>query len=164
MNEKGRISRSPEEKFRKAMLKLKQEKPHGRASLLYRPEIALEPLPLRIEKLMETFGKNRHQLYAHERIYFVQYDISNHRIRRNISKYLERKGLQRIQRSIFLGRTTKAVLDEIVEAIKTIQEMYDNDDSILIIPVGMEVMEKMKVIGKELDKELYLGKPSCLFF
>lgn len=42
--------------------------------------------------------------------------------------------------------------------------MYDNDDSIFIVPMSVELVKAMKIIGKNLDLDLILKTRSTLCF
>ena len=45
-----------------------------------------------------------------------------------------------------------------------VQAMYDNQDSIFIVPMSLELVKSMKIIGKNLDLDLILKTRSTLCF
>ncbi len=92
------------------------------------------------------------------------YDIENDKIRRLIAKYLEKKGLIRIQKSIFIADTEPKLFEEIRQTLKEIQEMYENNDSIILVPISADEVRSMKIIGKNIDIDLISGNSNVLIF
>ncbi len=119
-------------------------------------------LPERIQKTIELI-KN-HKPKRHTMLYFVMYDIENNKVRRLIARYLEKKGLIRIQKSIFIADTEPKLFEEIRQTLKEIQEMYENHDSIILVPISSDEVRSMKVIGKNIDIDLISGRTNVLFF
>lgn len=120
------------------------------------------PLDERVKDLLGIV--NNHNIKSTEVIYFIMYDIEDNKIRTQISKYLIRKGCSRIQKSIFIARNDRKTYNEISSTLKEIQEMYDNRDSIIIVPVSTDEMRAMKIIGENIDFDLVLDKKNVLFF
>ncbi len=125
----------------------------------------IEEIPELDERIKRVLGiyKNAQKNSAHM-IYFVMYDIEDNKIRTQIAKFLERKGCVRVQKSIFLAETERKVYDEISETLKEVQEVYDNHDSIFLVPVSTDEIKSMKVIGQSIDFDLILGNKNTLFF
>ncbi len=92
------------------------------------------------------------------------YDIESNRVRNQIVKYLIRTGCTRVQKSIFLADLPIAVYDEIRTNLTEVQQCYDNEDSILIVPISTDYLRSMKVIGQTLDVDLILKTKNTLFF
>lgn len=92
------------------------------------------------------------------------YDIENDKIRTQIAKYLIRKGCIRIQKSIFLAEAERKLYNELSTTLKEVQEVYDNNDSILFVPVSSDELKSMKIIGQQLDIDFILNNRSTLFF
>lgn len=92
------------------------------------------------------------------------YDIENNKIRTQIAKYLKKKGCVRVQKSIFLASTERATFNEIHSTIRQVQEVYDNYDSIFFVPVSVDQLRAMKVVGQSISYELILGNKNTLFF
>jgi CRISPR-associated protein Cas2 len=97
-------------------------------------------------------------------ICFIMYDISDNRIRKKISDYLEEKGCVRVQKSIFLAQIERTAFQTLQEGLAAIAAAYENDDSIFFIPVPEDSLHKMRIIGKEIDFAFSLGREHTLFF
>ncbi len=96
-------------------------------------------------------------------LYFVMYDIENDKVRTRIAKYLIKKGCMRVQKSIYLAKTSSAVYQEIADALRDINAMYKNNDSIFLLPVPEDKLRHMRIIGKNVDIELVTKPPNVLF-
>lgn len=96
--------------------------------------------------------------------YFIMYDIENNKVRYLVHKFLIKKGCTRIQRSIFIADTSHEVYDEIKTSLADIQSFYQNDDSIIIVPISTDHIKAMKVIGQSIDIDLILKNKTTLFF
>ena len=70
----------------------------------------------------------------------------------------------RIQKSVYIANLKRSVFDEINRTLKEIQQMYENNDSILLIPVSTDEVKAMKIIGQNVDIDLILGNRNTLFF
>lgn len=79
--------------------------------------------------------------------YLILYDISEDRIRTHISKHLEERGCRRFQKSIFLAKTSIEKYHEIKDYLQQIQDEYDNDDTILFIPISKQILKNTYMIG-----------------
>lgn len=121
-----------------------------------------EPFDERAEEIKELFEELR-QKPKNEMIYFVMYDIENNRVRTKIAKYLEEKGLRRVQKSIFLGQTNRKEYQVIRTALTEIQESYENRDSIFIVPMPEDYLKSMYMIGEEVDFALTLHRSNTVF-
>jgi CRISPR-associated protein Cas2 len=121
----------------------------------------LDDLPKRIRKILDISNK---PLKATEMMYFVMYDIENNKVRTQIAKYLERQGCLRVQKSIFFADSERNVFNQIHNDLKAIQELYDNHDSILLVPVSNDQLRAMKIIGQNIDVDLIAGNINTLFF
>ncbi len=97
-------------------------------------------------------------------LFFVMYDISANKVRTAVAKYLLRKGCHRIQRSIFMGNAPVAVCRDIERDLHEVQAMYDNDDSIFVVPLSVEQVRIMRVIGRDVDLDLIVNAKSTAFF
>ncbi len=92
------------------------------------------------------------------------YDIENDKVRNEIAKYLIRKGCIRIQKSVYIANLKRTVFDEIHKTLRQVQQMYENNDSILLIPVSTDEVKAMKIIGQNVDVDLILGNKNVQFF
>jgi CRISPR-associated protein Cas2 len=128
------------------------------------PEEALSGmLPLN-ERIPAILGLLQTPKKPTDMVYFIMYDIEDDRVRRQVSRYLEKKGFLRIQRSIFLAKGERAGYNEICQTLKEVNEVYENFDSIIIIPVSSDEMRSMKLIGKNVDIQAYHDKPNSMVF
>jgi len=107
---------------------------------------------------------NRNRNFTNSVFTFITYDIGDDKIRGHISKYLQRQGLIRVQYSVFFGDIDRAKFNKMKDTLKAINDMYKNQDSIFIIPVGEDVLNKTKVIGKNVDFEIIAEVRTTLFF
>ena len=75
-------------------------------------------------QLLQTTGRRVEELEAYlstfsnkprtDMICMVMYDIENNKVRKRIADYLQAKGLQRIQYSVFLGQVDRRIFKQIV--------------------------------------------------
>lgn len=92
------------------------------------------------------------------------YDITSNKVRTLIAKFLLKKGYTRIQKSIFMADMPSDEVQDIAQKLTEIQKMYDNNDSILIVPLSEDYARAMKIIGQEVDIDLILHSKNTLFF
>lgn len=122
----------------------------------------LPSLAERVKTVLDITNNNNRP--ASNMIFFVMYDITSNKVRRSVAKYLEEKGCHRVQNSIFLADLPAKVCAEIENDLRVVQEMYENDDSIFVMPISCDHMKAMKVIGKTLDLDLILKVKNTMFF
>jgi CRISPR-associated protein Cas2 len=92
------------------------------------------------------------------------YDIENNKIRRTVAKYLEQKGCLRVQKSVFFARLHRKMHQEIAETLREIQQCYENEDTIMLLPVGEDMLNSLLCIGKTFELELQTSSKTTLFF
>lgn len=128
------------------------------------PDPADELLPLaeRIGLILQIVKDN--PIKATQMTYLIMYDITDDKVRHQISKYLERQGCIRIQKSVFITKTENQHFQEIHDALKEVNEYYENRDSIILVPVNATDVRSMKMIGKNVQIEAIVDKPNTLFF
>lgn len=97
-------------------------------------------------------------------LFFVMYDIESNKVRRHVSKYLERMGCFRVQRSIYLADLPSEKYNKIRTDLTEVQSFYDNKDSILVVPVSTDMLRSMRVIGQSLDVDIIMRTKNTLFF
>ena len=73
-------------------------------------------------------------------------------------------GCFRIQRSIFLADLTPERFEKIRTELTEVQSYYENEDSILIVPVSTDLLKSMRIIGKSLDVDIIMRTKNTLFF
>ena len=97
-------------------------------------------------------------------ICFIMYDISSNKVRTLLAKYLLGKGCTRVQKSIFMADLAADVYQTIGRKLAEIQKMYDNEDSILIVPLSEDHARSMRIIGQQVDLDLIMHAKNTLFF
>lgn len=122
----------------------------------------LLPLSERIVRILQIIRDDPQK--ATEMIYLIMYDITDNKVRTQIAKYLEKQGCTRIQKSVFLARSEARNFQEIHDALRDVNDMYDNEDSIILVPVNASDARAMKLIGKNVQIEAITDKPNTLFF
>ena len=120
------------------------------------------PLNERVDKLLNILNKPGRK--ATQMLFFVMYDISSNKVRNMVAKYLIKKGCFRIQRSIFLADLNTNKYEQIKTDLAEVQASYENDDSILIVPITESYLNTMKIIGKSLNIDIIMNKRNTLFF
>lgn len=123
---------------------------------------ALPSLEERLKVLLDLVERKGRK--SSDMIFFVMYDIASDKVRRAVVKYLERRGCYRIQRSIYLADTSPEVCRTIQSDLAKVQAMYDNKDSIFVVPLSIDYIRSMKVIGQSIDFDLILKSRSTAFF
>jgi len=122
----------------------------------------LPDLKQRIQKLLHIV--KAHPMKATDMLSLIMYDIEDNRVRNIIARYLIRKGCIRIQKSVYFLRAHHRVYKEIAEALKQVQASYDNQDSIILVPIPHDVPGSMQIIGKEIHITRLVDHPNTLFF
>ena len=112
-----------------------------------------------ILQLVKDPAKNQYDM-----LYLVMYDIEDNQVRTHIAKYLLSKGCIRIQKSVYLARTHQRVFQEISDTLREVQQAYDNQDSILLVPVQANTVGSMKIIGKDIQIQTLIDPPNTLFY
>ncbi|PTM08256.1 MAG: CRISPR-associated endonuclease Cas2 [Bacteroidetes bacterium] len=135
---------------------------HPPASAPAADEPETELLTERIRRILHLVRATT--LNATEMMYLVMYDIEDNRVRTHIAKYLLTKGCIRIQKSVYLARTTATIFEEINATLADVQTAYDNHDSILLVPVQVANVSSMKIIGKDIQLQTLVDPPNTLFF
>ena len=123
---------------------------------------ALTPLEERVQDILGLSDNARKR--KDRMLFFVMYDIESDKVRRLVVKYLIREGCTRIQKSIFLADRPVATYNKIKSDLAEVQAVYDNEDSIIVLPVTTDYHRMMKVIGKNIDVDIITHNKNTLFF
>lgn len=113
-------------------------------------------------RLIENFVRRQSENNGTDMLFFVMYDIEDHKVRRHLAKYLIKNGCTRMQKSVFLGNAAPKKYREIAETLEEVNSLYENGDSILILPVTKENMVQLNVIGKDLNYKMVAAPPNVL--
>ncbi len=90
------------------------------------------------------------------------YDISDDKVRGRIAKECKKYGLERVQKSAFLGRLKLSRLDELSEKCR---DLIDEDvDSLYLFPFCQDDFRRIKVLGQGFDKKLVNEELLAKFF
>lgn len=116
----------------------------------------------RVELLFNVINDKRRP--ASNMIFFVMYDIESNRVRRQVVKYLERMGCTRVQKSIFLADLPVSVFEQIKSDLAEVQACYENEDSVLVVPISTDYLKAMKVIGQDINIDVITKAKNTLFF
>lgn len=119
-------------------------------------------LPERIHRILNIVLYKKRKVG--NMICFIMYDITSNKVRSRIAKYLLGKGCTRVQKSIFMADLPVSTYNEINEALVEVQKLYENNDSILIVPLSEDYVKAMKVIGQQVDMDLMMHVKTTLFF
>lgn len=119
-------------------------------------------LPGLLGQWMDWFQKSP-QKRPEEMYCFICYDIESNKIRRMVAKLLERQGCVRIQKSVFFARIHRKRYHELAGLLRQIQELYENQDSIVLLPVGEDMLNSLQCIGQSVDIEQLTTPKNTLF-
>lgn len=93
---------------------------------------------------------------------WIIYDIVDDRTRTRVAKACKQYGLERVQKSAFLGKLKMNRFDELSE--KCLSLMDEETDSIYLFPFCQEDFRKIKVLGRGFDKRLINDEILAKFF
>ena len=125
----------------------------------------MEDLSSLDERIKRVLGiVNRSNRPASNMLFFVMYDIESNKVRHQVVKYLQRKGCMRVQRSIFLADLAMSEYDNIRKDLAEVQAAYENNDSILVVPISADYLRSMKVIGQKIELDVIMHSRNTLFF
>ena len=134
-------------------------------SQVMEPEDEDEPMPSLPERIRTLLGIFRHRTpTATDMNYLIMYDITDNKVRRLVAKYLKTQGCIRIQKSVFMACTSHPKFNQIHETLKEVNEFYENEDSIMLVPVNVADVRSMKLIGKNVNIDILTDPPNTLFF
>ena len=121
-----------------------------------------ESLECRVRKLLGIV--ELHKKINGRMFFVVMYDIESNKVRSLIHKYLKRMGCTPIQRSIFLADAPVETYERIKKDLAEVQGSYDNDDSIMVLPVSTDYLRMMKIIGHHIEVDVITHTRNTLFF
>lgn len=123
--------------------------------LICGPKVDVDGLPTLRERIAKIFNCVRATgLNPGKMTFFVMYDIASNKVRTLVAKYLERIGLARVQKSVFMGCADRKVYERLKDDLADVQAAYENSDSIIVIPVSADMAKSMRLIGRELDIDI----------
>lgn len=125
-------------------------------------ELELCSLNDRVDIILNIYNNNSRP--ASHMLAFIMYDISDNKVRTLVAKYLERRGCVRIQNSIFIADLPSVSVDSIRNDLVEVQAAYENNDSILVVPITDSLLSSMKIIGRKINIDLITQPRNTLFF
>lgn len=123
---------------------------------------SLESIEKRIERILGIVNSTDRKVT--DMLFFVMYDIESNKVRQQVAKYLLKMGCFRIQRSIFLADLSPEKYERIRSDLTEVQAFYENEDSILVVPVSTDLLKSMRIIGKTIDVDIIMRTKNTLFF
>ncbi len=96
--------------------------------------------------------------------HLICYDITSDALRTKMGKKILEYGLERINKSVYLGSITDSSLTAL-EALLSglVQQKGEPQDSLIILPVTAQQVQDMRVYGENgLDKQELTGDKSTL--
>jgi CRISPR-associated endonuclease Cas2 len=124
-------------------------------------EIEIAPLSERIRFILQII--QRQPVKSTTMNYLILYDIEKNKVRNLVAKYLLSRGCIRIQKSVFLAHTEHKKFDEIKNTLAEINEIYENKDSIILIPINVSDARSMKLIGHNVNIDKIIDPPNTVF-
>jgi CRISPR-associated protein Cas2 len=128
----------------------------------YRDDPELPSVTERVQRILD-FLEQAHSKKATDMFCFIMYDITDNKIRNYLAKYLLRQGCMRVQKSVFLAQLKRNKYREMVQTLTEVNDMYDNNDSIFIVPIGESDLMAMSMIGRNVDYSMVVENPGTLF-
>ena len=92
---------------------------------------------------------------------WIIYDISSDKTRNKISKLCLKKGLSRVQKSVFLGNIDETKVKSCVTESESLIDK--KTDSIYVFPLCQEDFKKVKMIGLAFNKAMVNDEIKELF-
>lgn len=124
-------------------------------------DLVLAPLPERIKEILGILKSK--PVKATTMNYLILYDISNNKVRRLVAEYLLSKGCIRIQKSVYLCHSKHKKFTEIKDTLVDINDTYENEDSIILIPINISDARSMKLIGSNINIDQIVDPPNTVF-
>ncbi len=121
----------------------------------------LPPLAERIRSVLQLVQTR--PLKRKTMLFLVMYDIENDKVRNQVAKYLIRKGCIRIQKSVYIADLPRQEYHKIGQTLQAVNQLYQNHDSIILIPLSIDEVKQMRIIGKSLNLQLITDPPNLLF-
>ncbi len=83
---------------------------------------------------------------------WVVYDMSKDRTRSKIADRCLDFGLQRVQKSVYLGDLEPKRVDEVIEFSRDLLDL--ETDSVYVFPMCREDFDVVRIVGQSFDREL----------
>lgn len=93
---------------------------------------------------------------------WILYDISDDKVRGKVAKECKKYGLERVQKSAFLGKLKMNRFDELSEKCRSLID--EKIDSVYLFPFCQEDFRHVKVLGQGFDPKLVNEELLARFF
>ena len=93
---------------------------------------------------------------------WIVYDIVENKTRTKVAKACKQFGLQRVQKSVFLGKLESNRFDELGE--KCLSLIDEEEDSVYLFPFCQDDFKRINVLGQGFDKKLVNDEILAKFF
>lgn len=93
---------------------------------------------------------------------WIVYDIVDDQVRAKVAKECKKYGLERVQKSVFLGKLKSNRFDELGE--KCLSFINEDEDSLYLFPFCQDDFRRIKVLGQGFDKRLVNEEILSKFF
>lgn len=93
---------------------------------------------------------------------WIVYDIVENNTRTKVAKACKQFGLQRVQKSIFLGKLESSRFDELHEKCRSL--INEDKDSVYLFPFCQDDFRRIKVLGQGFDKKMVNDEILAMFF
>lgn len=93
---------------------------------------------------------------------WIIYDIVEDKVRSRVARACKQYGLERVQKSAFLGKLESNRFDELSEKCRSLID--EKVDSVYLFPFCQEDFRKVKVLGQGFDKKLVNEEILAKFF
>ncbi len=96
--------------------------------------------------------------------HLICYDITNNNLRSKVGKMIISYGLDRINKSVYLGSIMDSALKDLEKKLAdSLKKRNDPNDSLIIISVSIQAIQSMRICGKnDLDKSELSGEKTTL--
>jgi CRISPR-associated protein Cas2 len=96
--------------------------------------------------------------------HLICYDITADGLRAKLSKKINESGLDRINKSVYLGTIGDSSLNMLELGLaKLVQEQGGGDDSLIVLPVTIHQVEEMRIYGRiDPERDELTGEKSTL--
>lgn len=97
-------------------------------------------------------------------LYLICYDITNNSLRANFARKIIASGLDRINKSVYLGLIKETPLNNLEAELSGLLKLRGQpQDSLIILPLLARQVQDMRIYGRnDLDKDELSGEKSTL--
>ena len=95
--------------------------------------------------------------------HLICYDISKNNLRAKCGKKIIESGLDRINKSVYLGTISDSSLKKLESELAQLLQKGMPQDSLIILPITISSVQQMRIYGRnDLDKEELTGEKDTI--